>query len=439
MKKLSLLALLLCITWGGTQDIAAQNVTAESVRMDRTRLNIGAYHLQPYAWSEAHVRDVAECGIDFLICIPYNKELLDRMQKHHVGAIVSGIVPGWWGGDGKNAGTMEKACPLVLYDEKAKNFVDHPAIWGIDIGDEPSALDFPHYGRVFQRVDSLFPNQFPYLNLYPNYASVSQNSATQTVNQLGTPTYREHIAEYCRNVPADYLCYDFYLYSINVPKAYDNLSIVSDACTGTGRSMWIVLQVNSNKEDKWISENELRFQAYTAMAFGAENITWACYTAGWWHNQVLDKKGEKTQQYDKLRRVNAELHRLGPSYMKYRRVRTDFVSFDGTEWLKGVRLQSLKSFSNGVFDGLCCTDHSSLVVGTMLPRTGNGNQALFVCSADDPYDEHPTEHTLSFHADGWRISATGGDGPVKVNVGADGTYSIAIRSNQGILIEAEAL
>ena len=161
MKKLSLLALLLCITWGGTQDIAAQNVTAESVRMDRTRLNIGAYHLQPYAWSEAHVRDVAECGIDFLICIPYNKELLDRMQKHHVGAIVSGIVPGWWGGDGKNAGTMEKACPLVLYDEKAKNFVDHPAIWGIDIGDEPSALDFPHYGRAFQRVDSLFPNQFP--------------------------------------------------------------------------------------------------------------------------------------------------------------------------------------------------------------------------------------------------------------------------------------
>ena len=439
MKHHSLLGLLLCMVSFTLTSHASAHQSQANSRMDRSRLNIGAYHLQKYAWSDAHVRDVAECGIDFLICIPNDKELLDRFQKHHVGAIVSGAVPGWWGGDGKNAGTMQKTNPLAVYDERAKSFIDHPAIWGIDIGDEPSALDFPHYGKVFQRVDSLFPNQFPYLNLYPNYASVSQNTAEQTVNQLGTPTYREHIAEYCRNVPADYLCYDFYLYSINVPLAYENLRVVADACVGTGRSMWIVLQVNSNKEDKWITENELRFQAYTAMAFGAETITWACYTAGWWHNQVLDAKGEKTQQYDKLRRVNAELHRLGPSYMKYRRTRTDFVSFQGTKWLEGVGQKTLSDFSNGVFEGLRCSDHSPLVVGTMLSRTGNGNQALFVCAADDPYDEYPTNHTLTFRADGWRISACGGEGPVKVNVGADGTYSIDLRSNQGILIEAEAL
>ena len=31
------------------------------------------------------------------------------------------------------------------------------------------------------------------------------------------------------------------------------------------------------------------------MAFGAENIIWACYTAGWWQaNQVLDSQGNKT-------------------------------------------------------------------------------------------------------------------------------------------------
>ena len=37
--------------------------------MDRSRLNIGAYHLQPYASTEAHVKDVADCGIDFMLCI----------------------------------------------------------------------------------------------------------------------------------------------------------------------------------------------------------------------------------------------------------------------------------------------------------------------------------------------------------------------------------
>ena len=195
--------------------------------------------------------------------------------------------------------------------------MDHPAIWGLDIGDEPSALDFPYYNKIWNRVKKLFPNQFPYLNLYPNYASVSKNTAMQTVNQLGTTTYKEYIEQYCKNVTAsDYICYDFYLYSINVPRAYSNLITISDAAKKYNKSMWIVIQVNSNDKSKWISENELRFQAYTAMAFGVQNIIWGCYTAGWWYNQVLDDKGNKTQQYDKLKTVNAEIHHLSIPYMK---------------------------------------------------------------------------------------------------------------------------
>ncbi len=414
---------------------AAQNKAA-NYRMDRSRLNIGAYILKPYARSEQHIKDIADCGIDFMTCVDYDKGMLDLFKKYHVGAVVSGVVPGWWGGDGSNAGTLKDKNPLDAYAKAAAKFQDHPAIWGIDIGDEPSALDFPHYGKVFEKVKELFPANFPYLNLYPNYASVSQNTAEQTVNQLGTKTYQEHIAQYIKHVPADYLCYDFYLYSINVPLAYENLRVVSDACLGAGRSMWIVLQVNSNKPDKWISENELRFQAYTAMAFGTENIIWACYTAGWWDNNVLDEKGNKTQQYDKLRKINAELHRLGEPYMKYRRVSTDFVSFQGTKWLEGVKQGSIPTFSDGIVTDLHSTDHAPLVVGSMTSRQGNGDYAFFVCAADDPYDEHPASHTLTFQSEGRRISAAGPDGPVQVKVGTDGTYSIDMKSNQGILIEA---
>jgi hypothetical protein len=65
------------------------------------------------------------------------------------------------------------------------------------------------------------------------------------------------------------------------------------------------------------------------MAFGAESLTWACYTAGWWDNQVVDKQGNKTQQYDKLKKVNSEIHRFGPRYMLYTRRSTSFVGFEG--------------------------------------------------------------------------------------------------------------
>ena len=407
-------------------------------RMDRSRLNVGTYFLHPYACTEDNVKALADCGIDFVVCMQDDKTTLDLFSKYGVGAVVTGVLPGWWGGDGDNAGQLETVNPIEKYEEAAASFTDHPAIWGIDIGDEPSALDFPYYGKVFTRVGELFPQQFPYLNLYPNYASVSQNDAEETVNQLGTPTYAEHIRKYCENVPSDYICYDFYVYSCDVLHAYDNLHIVADACNDTGRSMWIVLQVNSREADVWTSENRLRFQAYTAMAFGAENIIWACWTAGWWNNQVLDDKGEKTEQYGKLQKVNSEIRCMAGSYMKYRRTSTAFVGFEGTGWLDGSGQESVDAFDNGIFEDVRMEDGSPLVAGSMESRDGSRASAIFVCSADDPYDEAPAVHTLRFKTSRKKISACRCDGPVELTKDSEGYWTLTLASNQAAIIEVSA-
>lgn len=406
-------------------------------RMDRSRLNIGTYILQPYARSESHIKDLSECGIDFVVCMENDREALDLFSKYGVGAIVSGVLPGWWGGDGDNAGKLQETNPLSKYIQAAGEFEDHPAIWGIDIGDEPSALDFPYYGEVYATVDSLFPNQFPYLNLYPNYASVSQNTGEQTVNQLGTPTYDEHIQEYVRNVNSDYICYDFYCYSINIPKAYQNLIVVADACRKNERSMWIILQVNSNVEDKWISLDQLRFQAWTAMAFGVENITWACYTAGWWNNQVVDANGQKTEQYPKLKQINTEIRSLADAYMKYRNTATSFVGFDGTPWLEEVPTEPLQELNDGVFSGVCFTDGTPMVAGSMTARKKNAGNALFLTSADDPYGESGNSHTLKFKADGKKVTLNTCEGIQEITPDQEGWYTYTMTSNSAVLIEAK--
>ena len=405
-------------------------------RMNRNRLNIGVYHLRPYARTEAHIKDLADCGIDFVVCMDDDRPALDLFHKYGVGAIVSGIVPGWWGGDGDNAGKLRETNPMEKYEAAAKAYSDHPAIWGIDVGDEPSALDFPYYGRVTDYVGRAFPNQFPYLNLYPNYASVSQNNAQETVNQLGTATYDEHIQKYCENVPVDYICYDFYLYSINVTKHYENLRVVADACRNTGRSMWIVLQVNSNKPVEWMSENNLRFQAYTSMAFGAENIIWACYTKGWWHNQVLDDEGNKTEQYDKLKKINAEIRTLADEYMKYRRVSTHFVGFEGHPHMAAVQQEAISSLSTGVFLDVKADNNAPLVVGEMVNREHDGSVALMVCAADDPYETDPKEYNITFRAPDRCVRAWGGSGYKTVTDLGDGVYAVSVRSNEGVLITA---
>ena len=404
-------------------------------RMDRNRLNIGAYHLRPYARTEAHVKDVADCGIDFVVCMDNDRPALDLFHKYGVGAIVSGIVPGWWGGDGSNAGKLAMTNPMEKYEAACASFVDHPAIWGIDVGDEPSALDFPYYGKVIDYVNRAFSNQFAYLNLYPNYASVSGNNAQETVNQLGTATYAEHIRRYCECVPSDYLCYDFYLYSINVAKHYENLRVVADACRNTGRSMWIVLQVNSHRPEEWMSENNLRFQAYTSMAFGAENIIWACYTAGWWHNQVLDDQGNQTEQYGKLKRVNAQIRTIADEYMKYRRVSTHFVGYQGHPDMNCVQQESIESLSTGVFFDVKSDNGAPVLVGEMVSRTNDGSAALMICAADDPYEKEPKEYQVTFRAPNRCIRALGGEG-YKTVTDLGGVYAVTVRSNEGVLITA---
>ncbi len=323
---------------------------------------IGAYCLAPYAQTEEHVKDIAAAGVDFIAGAPkYDRKLLDLFAKYGVGAIIRGRSPQWWGGDGSKSGRMREFCPIERFEEIAREYEHHPAVWGIDICDEPSARDFPHCAKIVEAAYRLYPNEIPYINLYPNYASTAKNTATNALSQLGTATYAEHIEEYIRKVPLKYICYDFYVYSSTIPQMYANFRVVSAAARRSGKDFWYVAQVNSMHKDVFLSENQLRYQSYLALAFGAKKIIWACWTKGWWHNNVIDTKGEKTAQYEKLKKVNAELHKLGDVRVKYDHLDTE---------LRG--------------DGL--------VVGYFAKVGETKPSAWLVVGADDPYDEGPKDH-----------------------------------------------
>ncbi len=395
-------------------------------RMNRSQLQIGTYVLQPYARTERHIKELAECGIDFVVSMSNDRPALDLFQKYGIGAVVSGVFPGWWGGKNQ-AGSMESTNLMEHYREGAARFKDHPAVWGINMGDEPSALDFPYCGKIADYVKQLCPQQFPFLNLFPCYGTVAWNSSETARQQLGCGSYKEYIDAYCRYVDTDYICYDFYLYSQetrNVEQALENLQIVSDACRKTERDLWIVLQVNSNQEDRWISENQLRFQAYSAMAYGTKTILWACYTAGWWKNQVLDERGEKTEQYEKLKKINGELKRISRVYMKYACAATYVIGGDGRPELTA-----------GDFKAVRAEHGERLILGHMVSEA-DGSSALMVCAADDPFDERGTCFQVIFHVFGKNVSAFGGNGSLPVTRLGENQFAVEMKSCEGVLVEA---
>jgi hypothetical protein len=173
------------------------------------------------------------------------------------------------------------------------------------------------------------------------------------------------------------------------------------------------------------------------MAFGAENIIWACYTAGWWHNQVLDKEGNKTEQYDKMKKINAEIRTIAEEYMRFRRVSTHFVGFAGNADMAQVKQEPIEALNTGVFFDVKADNGAPIVVGQMTSRNGDGANALMICAADDHHETDPKAYNITFSVmDGKHVEVIGGCGKKPLTRLADGSYSVPVVSNEGVLIVA---
>jgi dienelactone hydrolase len=457
--------------------------------MDRTKLNVGAYYLKPYAQTEKHVKDAKECGIDFFVCMETTREhsektALDLFHKYGIGAFVSNVMPSWHGGPTRIHRSFEKEAPLRHWLERGNRYWyrNHPAVWGFTIGDEPGALAFPHYREVISRMQEQHPDKLPFLNLLPNVAPKEKpdmplDAAVAKLHKehpnlaargpdakpadyenllvyYQARNYEEYIRKYCELVPLDYLSYDFYLYKgpdRRIAMSFENMKTVADACRRTGRDFWSVMQVNSSDKNRLISVDGLRYQAYQSMAYGATTLIWACYTYGWWHHQVLDEKGEKTPQYEKLKTVNAEIHRFADIYMDYRNVNTHLVGdyenpnvyFRAPEKiLYHTEKTGTQKFAPVLDtpDFVCvrASGNEALMIGEMVGRKDPIDRALFIAAADDPMEKAPHEYEILFKPlPGRRIRAFGPNGELPISSGSDGYSYVPIRSNGAVLLTSE--
>ena len=101
-----------------------------------------------------------------------------------------------------------------------------------------------------------------------------------------------------------------------------------------------------------------------------------------------------------------------------------------------VNQKSVRGFNGGAFSGVSAVGDQPLVVGHMVARDGGRGEALFVCLADDPYDEDTKTQTVVFRTDGRKAKATGGKGNVKLKWNRKGGfYTMKMKSNEGVLIE----
>jgi hypothetical protein len=185
-------------------------------------------------------------------------------------------------------------------------FGEHPALFGYMLRDEPNAVQFPKLGIVadeFRRLDPTRPSCF---NLFPTYA---------TEEQLGTATYEEHVDRFMSTVRPPFLSYDHYPLKTDGTDTTDfylNLELIRDASLQYDTPAWNIMLSTSWPYFRTPSEGEMRWQAYSSLAYGVKGFFYFTY----WSTKedvtaIVDSTGEPGPLYPVVQQLNGEILGLG--------------------------------------------------------------------------------------------------------------------------------
>ena len=205
---------------------------------------------------------------------------------------------------------------------KPESLPKDTACWGYALRDEPAARDFPDLRAKVDKVRAARPGKLAYINLFPTYASPEQ---------LGTPTYDEHVARFVREVDVDVLSMDHYPFMRPDKDTRDdyctNLAVMRKYAQERNIPFWNFFNCMPFGPHFDPTEAQLRWQVFTSIAYGAKGVLYFCYWTPTGDEfpkggAILTATGERTRHYEQAKRVNGALKNLGPTLVRLTSVTT---------------------------------------------------------------------------------------------------------------------
>jgi hypothetical protein len=409
------------------------------VDLCKGRYPAGLFYFNKELWTDEGVRQASETGADFIMAAESDEPFVSLCEKYNLGIIsTSNMTPMWWGGDGDNAGGYADQFPLERFDEIAKVYPKSPAIWGDYPVDEPNSKDFAHINKVVKRYREELPGKLPFINLYPNYASVPKNTGEEVVSQLGNMSYAEHIEQYVRDIDLPYICFDYYPFTGVFATYLENLDIVARACRESGKEMWVIIQTGAWKAEDILAAYQLDWQVYLCLAYGARAIIHASYSKGWWDETTscVNLKGEKNVTYEYAKSINAVLHSpLGIEFLKYEYVYTgaygDIESSD--ERIKAQLERQNKGEKPSDMPDIEITSDKAIIAGYFRK---DGSYAVMLVNSHNPFDSSVTANVKLETAGVKQITVYDGKKPAN-SIKSSGeilAVELKIESGQGVFV-----
>ncbi len=237
--------------------------------------------------------DVAACGINLGILLYYD---VDKVKDALRRAEGSGM----------------KIMTVATSPEAVRELRDFPALGGYFLADEPKAGGFEGLRKVRDRVYANDTTHLAMINLYP-WTPTSVN---------GAPTYEDYINEAVAKVGLPVISYDNYPITLKHGKRtvatdfYKNLELIAGTSKNTGIPFWAYGRTKGGDGPFPIpTEADLTFEVFSALAYGAQGISYFTYTAfneseGQHLVAPVDSKGRRTPIWDILRNINIQIQNL---------------------------------------------------------------------------------------------------------------------------------
>lgn len=190
-----------------------------------------------------------------------------------------------------------------------RDYAPHPALFGYYLQDEPSHQLFQPLGQISREFLKRDPQHLPYINLFPTYASVEQ---------LGTPTYADHLEKFLTIVRPAVLSYDHYCLmkdGTDRPDYFENLALIREHGLAHGVPPWNIILSAPHLSYRDPSAAEMRWQVYTSLAYGMKGLMYFTYwTEKSWETNgvaIVNSEGKPARLYPIIQQLNAEIKALG--------------------------------------------------------------------------------------------------------------------------------
>ncbi len=411
----------------------------EAVDMtNRNIIKIGGYNgITEDVAVESDFAALAECGVDEIYMTFFHDDsedgryslakslqYMEWMEKYGIKC---------WYNDFKLNDLLKNRAPEAECRALLEVYCHSSSFAGNFLADEPTGDRFGELSAAAAYYAELMPKHQMYVNLLPNFAASSAYIDGD---------FTKYVQAFADDFPFTYVSQDFYPIDITDVKKkqvssmyYDSMYTTATVARDSGKENWMYIYtmrdtVNANK-DYEPTLDDLRFEAFNAMAYGCNSITYFCFDCPPSYSRSesygMMKNHEKTPLFDTGMQITKEIKALADVFPKY--LWQDICYF-------GTRSQFVRNVQNTAktydtyLEDLTCTG-TDLLIGVFDEANGDGKAYMIVYEGNL---NKPDDVEVSVKITGAsKVTAHIGTEAVVLE-GTDGYYTFKLHTGQGCFI-----